>query len=304
VTLVEIELHELELRYAALRIDAPARRAELVATVAQYGQQGAVLVIREDDRYVLVDGYARVAALRELGRDVVEAVVLEVSEAEALVLAHRLEAKHPRSALEDGWLMLELIDRHGLDQPAIAIRLHRTRGWVSRRLGLVQALPETVQTAVRVGTIPAHAAAKFLVPLARANRAHCEQLVVALGSERVTDRQVGRLYTLWKTADAERRLKIVTHPRLALKADAAVQPEPAVPDGDPAAPLLGDLDGIAGIARRARRRLDEGLLHELDERRRGLVTRSGIVVKLAVQALVELLEEESACSTATPAPPS
>ena len=302
---MKIELHELELRYAALRIDDVARRAEFVAKLALHGQQGAVLVTREDDSYVLIDGYARVAALRELGRDLVEAIVLEVSEADALVLAHRLEAKRPRSALEEGWLVLELVERHGLGQSALATRLRRTKGWVSRRLGLVRALPEPVQAAVRTGVVPAHAAAKYLVPLARANRAHCEQLVAALGSERVTDRQVGRLYTLWKTADVERRLKIVTRPRTALKADAAVQPEPAVPDGDPAAPLLGDLDGIAGIARRARRRLDEGVLRELDERRRGLVARSGTVAKLAVQTLVELLdEEESACSTATPAPPS
>jgi len=302
---VDIELHELELRYADLRIDDAGRRAELVAKIALHGQQGAVLVIREGERYVLIDGYARVSALQELGRDLVEAVVLEVPEAEALVLAHRLEAKRPRSALEEGWLIAELIERHGLDQPAVASRLRRTQGWVSRRLGLVRALPESVQGAVRVGVVPAHAAAKYLVPMARAMRTHCEQLVDALGRDRITDREVGRLYTLWKAADAEHRLQIVTRPRLALKAAAAIQPAPPVPDGDPAAPLLADLDGIAGIARRARRRLDEGVLHELDARRRGLVTRSGTVATLAVQALVELLqEEESACSTATPAPPS
>jgi ParB family transcriptional regulator, chromosome partitioning protein len=302
---VEIELHELELRYAALRIDAAARRAEFVAKIALHGQQGAVLVIREDDRFVLIDGYARVAALRELGHDLVEAALLEVPEAEALVLAHRLEAKRPRSALEEGWLVLELVERHGLDQSTIATRLRRTKGWVSRRLGLVRALPEAVQAKIRSGIVPAHAAAKYLVPLARANRAHCEQLGAALGGDRVTDREIGRLYVLWKTADAEGRLAIVTRPRLALKADAAVQPEPPVPAGDPAGPLLGDLDGIAGIARRARRRLDEGVLHELDVRRRGLVSRSGTVAKRAVQTLVELLDqEEPACSTATPAPPS
>ena len=90
-----------------------------------------------------------------------------------------------------------------------------------------------------------------------------------------------------------------------MKADAAIQPEPTLPASDPAAPLLSDLDGIAGIARRARRRLDEGLLGELDARRLGLVTRSGTVASLAVQTLVELLhEEEPTCSTETPAPPS
>lgn len=198
---MEIELHELELRYAELRIDDRGRRAELVAKIALHGQQGAVLVIREGERYVLIDGYARVAALRELGRDLVEAVVLEVPEAEALVLAHRLEAKRPRSALEEGWLIVELIERHGLGQPAIAARLRRTRGWVSRRLALVRVLPGSVQAAIRTGLVPPHGAAKYLVPLARANKQHCEQLVTALGGERISVRDLGRLYVLWKTGD-------------------------------------------------------------------------------------------------------
>ena len=302
---MEIELHELELRYAALRGDDAGRRAELITKIALHGQQGAALVVREGDRYVLIDGYARVGALRALGRDLVDAVVLEVPEAEALVLAHRLEAKRPRSALEEGWLVLELIERHGLDQGQVAERLARSASWVSRRIGLARDLPSPVQSAVRIGVVPAQGAMKYLLPLSRAKREHCELLVAALGGERVSVRDLARLYVLWKAADAERRLNIVTHPRLALKADAAVQPEPPVPDADPAAPLLGDLDGIAGIARRARRRLDEGVLHQLDARRRGLVNRSGTGAKLAVQTLLELLfEEEPPCSTATPAPPS
>ena len=300
---MEIELHQLELRYAALRIDSPGRRARLLASMAQHGQRSPVLVIGEEDRFVLIDGYARVEVLRDLGRDLVLALVLELSEAEALVMAHRLEAKRRRSALEEGWLILALIERHGLDQRRVAERLQRAVSWVSRRLGLVKDLPEAAQAAVRSGVVPAHAAAKYLVPLARAKRDHCEQLVTALGSEPVTVRELERIYVCWKRAgDEEGRLKIVKHPRMALKADAAMQSEPAVPAGDPAAPLLGDLDGIAGIARRARRRLDEGLLHELDARRRGLVTRSGTVAKLAMLTLTELLDEETPCSISTPAP--
>jgi ParB family chromosome partitioning protein len=195
---MEVELHELELRYAALRIDDRSRRAELVARLALEGQQTAVLVVREAERYVLIDGYARVAALYELGRDAVQAILLEVPEGEALLLAHQLESMRPRTAFEEGWRILELIERHGMDQGAIVSRLRRTQGWVSRRLGLVRELPESVQDAVRRGLLPSHAAAKYLVPMARAIRAHCESLVAALRTERLTDRQVGRLYALWR----------------------------------------------------------------------------------------------------------
>jgi len=262
-----------------------------------------VLVTREEERFVLIDGYARVQVLRELGRDLVLSVVLELSEAEALVMAHRLEAKSRRSALEEGWLIRELIEHHGLDQRLVAARLSRSVSWVSRRLGLAQELPEAAQDAVRKGVIPAYAAAKYLVPLARAKREHCELLVAALDGEPISVRELGRIYACWKGADDdEGRLKIVQHPRLALKADAAMQEEPDVPEGDPVAPLLSDLDGIAAIARRAHRRLEGDLLHELDIRRHRMVKRSGTIARLAVQTLTEQLDEERPCSISTPAP--
>lgn len=48
------------------------------------------MVTPDGDRYILLDGYARVRALRALGRDEVDALLLALPEAEALVLSHRL----------------------------------------------------------------------------------------------------------------------------------------------------------------------------------------------------------------------
>ena len=44
----------------------------------------------QPDRYLVIDGYKRLAALQQLGRDTVEAVVWPLSEAEALVLDRSL----------------------------------------------------------------------------------------------------------------------------------------------------------------------------------------------------------------------
>jgi ParB family chromosome partitioning protein len=246
-------------------------------------------VVADGERFVLVDGYTRVEALRELGRDLVEAVLLDVPEAEALILAHRLEAKRRRSALEEGWLIAELTAHHGLGQRAIATRLQRSVSWVSRRLSLVKVLPESVQGAVKRGLLPPHAAMKFLAPLARANKAQCEELVAALGNEVATDRQMERIYLGWKRADGPTRERIVQQPRLYLQAEGACRAQPVVPEGDPAFPLIGDLDAIAGLARRAKRRVGEGLMHELDEPRKTLVMRSQQAARLAFDNLSDLL---------------
>ncbi|HEX2687711.1 MAG TPA: hypothetical protein VHN14_13890, partial [Kofleriaceae bacterium] len=48
------------------------------------------------------------------------------------------------------------------------------------------------------GTVPAHAAMKYLVPLARANKRQCEQLIAGLGDTQVSDRELGALYTTWR----------------------------------------------------------------------------------------------------------
>ena len=285
---VEIELHELELHYEQLRIRSPARRGRLLASIAEHGQFEPVWVVSTKDRYTLIDGYSRVRALRELGRDVVVALLLDQDEARALVTTWRLETGGRRSALEDGWLIIELMDRHSWSQSEVAQRLQRSKSWVSRRRSLVESLPDSAREAVRMGRIPAHAAGKFLVPLARANASHCESIVDGLKDEHLSSRKVERLYQGYKSADLTGRQRIAEHPKLFVQATDALS-RPNLDDGDPAKPLINDLDAISGCARRARRRLQEGLLHELDESRRQLVSKSRQEAELAFERLTKQL---------------
>jgi len=262
---MEIEFHQLERKYAGLRIVEAARRARLVASLCTHGQQQPVLVVRgarhEEgvERYVLIDGYARAAALAELKRDSVEATVLELTEAQALVLAFRLERHRVRSAIEEAWLLRELIEGHALAQRALAPLLGRSASWVSRRLALIAALPVVAEAAVRAGRLPAYAAMKYLVPLARANAGACEQLVAQLGRRRVSVRQLARLYAGWRAGNAAQRQAIVEQPWLYLDLDEK-QEEAAAPT-DPGTEreqrLLRDLGVLAAICRRVREALRE-----------------------------------------------
>lgn len=296
---MDIELHELELRYASLRISRPAQHTRLVASLAQHGQHDPVMVVKvKSGGFVLIDGYARVRALRELGRDIVRAVVLELEDASALVLTWRFEANGRRSALEDGWLVAELIERHSWSRGQVADRLQRSKSWVCRRLALVRNLPPEVEEAVRAGRVPAHAAMKYLVPLARANASQCEAIVTGLGDEPVSVRQVERLYLGYKRADDLGRARIAERPRLFLQAEEATRSEATLDDGDPAKPLVEDLDAITGLARRARRRLQDGLLDELDSARLTQVAHAGQEARLAFARVVERLGERT-CSTST-----
>jgi hypothetical protein len=67
----------------------------LLASLADSGQQTPIVVVVSQDnreRYLVIDGHKRVAALEQLGRDTVEATVWEMSEAEALLLSRSLRS--------------------------------------------------------------------------------------------------------------------------------------------------------------------------------------------------------------------
>lgn len=288
---MQIELPDLELRYAALRIRDRGRAARMRASLAADGQQSPVSVIAatESDapRFVLIDGYLRVHAARALAHDMVEAVLLPMAEADALIMTHRLDEVGRRSALEDGWFLDDLILRHALSQEELAKRLSRSRSWVSRRLSLVYLLPEVAQNAVREGFVPAQAAMKYLVPLSRDKRDGCERIVQHLDFGRepaVTEREVGRLYLHWRCGDAALRARIEAEPRLFLRVDAATQPD-AKSDTEQ---LVGDLNAISGLCTRARRRLLDGAV-QLAHRR---LRRAFREAQRGFATLTELMTEE------------
>lgn len=246
-----LELSHLDLRYAGLRVLDPGRVSRLAASIAQEEQRAPVLVVAGG---VLVDGFHRVRALDVLGRDTVAALTLEVGEAEALVLAWRLETGRRKSALEEGWMVAELAQHHGRTVTELSAELRRPKSWVSQRLGLVRVLPDSVQEAVRASKVPAQAAMKSLVPMARLDASACKQLVANLG-EPVTVRQVARIVSAWRVADAEGKARIVAQPMLLLKAEEAVSP--VEPDAEER--LARDLEGVANLCRRARRAVQEGV---------------------------------------------
>lgn len=257
---MQLEFHQLELTYKKLRCHDAKRQAQLVASVSEHGQQSPVMVTApagEPCRYVLIDGYRRVAALKRLGHDTVDAVVLELSELEALCLRHRLEGVKQHAALEQGWLLSELIERHGVSQSKLAQLLGHSISWISRRLALVRELPEQAQDLVRTGRLCPHGAMRHLIPLARAKRTDCVELIahLAQGQTELTERQLGRLVLAWRSASDTERTRIVTQPLLYLQAEAAA----ADPKEQPLSPerlLRNDIEALCAIARRASRRLE------------------------------------------------
>ena len=274
---MDLELHQLDLRYATLRQRDGRRERALLASLSATGQQVPVVVVKsEAGKFVLVDGYKRVRALQRLHRDTVSAMTWALAEPEALLLARLMRTAEGDSALEQGWLLRELHERFGLASSELARRFDKSLSWVSRRLALVSELPETVQELVRKGELSAHAAMKHLVPLARANIDGCLELAPALAAHGLSSRQIGMLCAAWAAGTAESRALILSDPLLVIRAeDEARRPKERLPRDR----LLGDVAAIAAIARRARR-----LAAEEPHARPGGVAESELQAALAAAA--------------------
>ena len=190
---IVLNLEGLGLDYARLRIRSRAAERRLLASLEEHGQQEPIVVAgSEGGGYVVIDGYKRVSALRALRADVVTAEVWAMPVSAALVRSYRRVAQRGLSAMEEGWLVAELVCAWPLGE--VAARLSRSKSWVSRRLGLVEGLPASVTVAVQAGRIGAYCAARYLLPLARANAGDCEVLAGKVAELGLSSRETGLLY--------------------------------------------------------------------------------------------------------------
>jgi len=261
---MQLEFHQLERRWGHLRVRHAGRHRRLLASLAEVGQQTPIVVVAVEgqaDRYVVIDGYKRIAALEQLGRDTVEAVVWPMSEAAAVLLDRSLRLSEHETALEVGWLLAELEQRFGYGLEELARRFDRSVSWISRRLALVEVLPDAIQQQVREGKIPAQVALKFLVPVARQSLKDCQRMAAIFAQHHCDTREAGQLYAAWRKGSPAIRQRILDDPELFFKA----QRQEKAPAGT-GAELLRDLEMVAAIVNRAQRRLAGAAATEVDDR--------------------------------------
>jgi ParB/RepB/Spo0J family partition protein len=253
---MKMEFHQLDRRHEHLRVRNAQRQRQLLASLATSGQQTPLIVVAlsdQPDRYLVIDGYKRIAALEQLGRDTVEAMIWPLNEVRALVLDRSLHWSERESALEEGWLLAELEQRFSYGLEELARQFDRSVSWVSRRLALVELLPDSVQQQVRTGEISAQVAMKYLVPVARGSLEDCQQMAAAFARHKLSSRQAGQLYAAWREASPQIRQRLLEQPQLFLKVHQEAEFQPAT--ASPVQELLRDLEMIAAIAHRANRHL-------------------------------------------------
>jgi ParB family chromosome partitioning protein len=215
----EIEIAQLQLRYAHTRIEWPQRVLALANSIERFGQILPVIVLRQgDNSFVLIDGYLRVKALKRCLRDTVMAEIWEGKEEEALVEILARANSRKWDLLEEAALLKELHDQHPLSQSRIASMVGRKQSWVSGRLTLYRALSEDLLESIRKGAISTWAATRVIAPIARAIPEHAKRLSDNLSKEPFSTRELTLLFRHYPKANRKQRENIVCEPSLFLKA--------------------------------------------------------------------------------------
>jgi len=251
---LEADLHRLDLRFASLRVRQPRAVERLARSIEHSGQLMPVVAVEEKQAapWVLIDGYRRIEALRRLSRDTARVELWECPLAQALLLVLVRVQGRAWEAIEEGAVIRELVGKCGLSQREVAHQTGRDASWVSRRLTLVEDLPEAVFAAVCAGELSTWAAVRILAPLARANTEQAQILLAALQREPLSTRELRAWYQHYQKANRQQRERMLAQPHLfcqALQANAREQQARALRAG-PEGAWLAEVKRIGQRLRR------------------------------------------------------
>lgn len=249
-----LEFHQLELRFAALRVPDASALAALTRSLERSGQLTACIAVpaQTGSGFVLLDGYRRLEALKRLGQDTLWVQVWHCPLGEGL--GRLLACTQPRrwAVIEEALLLRELAEEGGLSQHELARRTGRNVSWVNRRLQLLGMLSDELLTALCEGRLSSWAASRVLVPLARANSDHARALLEALGRQPLSTRELRRWYEHYARANRTTRARLVEHPHLFVQAQAQAseaREAERVRDG-PEGEWIRELERIARVTHR------------------------------------------------------
>lgn len=216
---ITIECQYLEMRYAHLRVQNRQVLEKLVVSIERYGQLKPVVVVPESlHQWILVDGYHRVQALRRLNKDTVEAEVWDCNITQALLMVLKNRSNRPSGIFEEALLLHELHYQHGLSQTILASRIGRDQSWVSRRLSLVDHLPDSILKALSEGSLSLWICVRVLVPMARAIPEHAQRLLGHLLKHAYSTREVQLFYEHYQKSNHQARTRMLDDPALFFKA--------------------------------------------------------------------------------------
>jgi ParB-like chromosome segregation protein Spo0J len=152
----QLALDEFDQRYAALRLQAtPDARQAMVQSLRRYGQISPLVVWPIDDAWVLIDGFKRVEAAKQVpGLDTLGTRLIDADPKTAKAAIYGLNRLgHRVHLLEEAWIVCALVREDHLTQSEAAQLLGHDKSWISRRLALVEKLCSAARDDLSLGLL-------------------------------------------------------------------------------------------------------------------------------------------------------
>jgi len=224
----ELRLEEVGESYGRYRLHVPELERGMMRSLESYGQLSPIVVVRQEGRWELIDGFKRLGAARKLrSMNALLARQIEADERTAKAAIYGLNHAGGRTReIEEAWIVHALVREDGLTQVEVAELLGRHKSWVCRRLALIEKLGPEARADLQVGLLTP-TAARQLVRLPAGNQADILDLV---RRESLSTNELTGIVDLWVQCPARiQQQYILQHPREALAQEKGVD----LPSQDP-----------------------------------------------------------------------
>jgi ParB family transcriptional regulator, chromosome partitioning protein len=216
----ELELGLIQQPFSDLRLKKPPTWQRLLHSISSTGQQVPVIVVsdaKEQPRWILIDGYLRVKALKQCDQDMVTAEVWHCDLQRALLSLLTGLQQRPWEVIEEALLIREVMVQGGYSQQELAQKMGRDPSFIYRRLQLLSDHSEEVLALVAAGYLSPWSASRVLGPLARANSKHATTLIGHLKSHHYSTRQLQQFYQHYQKSNQVVRERMINQPDLFFK---------------------------------------------------------------------------------------
>lgn len=211
-----VALAELDERLSRYRLQNRQADQQMVRSLQLDGQLAPVVACPSEDALILIDGFKRLRAARQIkGFDHLQVRLLEVDEAGAKAAVYRLNLLGGKpQQLEEAWIVHALVRDDGLSQVDAGQLLGRHKSWVNRRLALLEQLATEALDQLRLGLLSVSLARQLVrLPMGNQN----EALQVAREASLTSVELRGVVDLLLASSTTEQRLAVLQDPRRALR---------------------------------------------------------------------------------------
>lgn len=193
---MEVEVDAISTRYENIRLKDKYREKQLLESIAEQGIREPLQCVKQDEGYVLLDGFKRLRCCRKLKINCVPVDVKGEDVAASILHVIRLSNEKTLNIVEQAGFVDELHKTYGLSINEIAKQLERSKAWVSVRLGILEEMSETVRKEVFDGRFPLRSYMYTLRQFTRVNKVPlklADQFVKAVSGKGLSQRNIEKL---------------------------------------------------------------------------------------------------------------